>query len=240
MTDSKKSPAHEPLIGMGSTLLHISAPDCAHPIPIHSSLRVIDLSQTIANPGPLGLFAFSLTTVFLSFANAGIVELDFEAVVWCYALAWGGATQWVAGLLEFFKNNLFGATVFCTYGAFWLGLAVFKFVVGSKILSVSSTQAGMALFFSAWGALSIIFLVGSLRVSVALSSIFVPLILAFFTLVGGQYNTTSLRAGGWFGIIAALLAFYLGSAQFLNDMYQSEVLPVGDLSGYWKKRKVGN
>ncbi|KXS22464.1 hypothetical protein M427DRAFT_173170 [Gonapodya prolifera JEL478] len=172
---------------------------------------LVDLGPSIANPGPLGLFAFSLTTVFLSCANAGLVEIDFEAVVWCYALAWGGATQWVAGILEFFKKNIFGATVFCTYGAFWVGLAIFKFAVAGKALTLSgSIQGGMALYFSAWGVLSIVYFIGSLRVSVALAAIFVPLILAFFTLVGGQYSTASLRAGGWFGIMAAAIAFYLG------------------------------
>jgi len=188
----------------------------------------VDVAGTIANPGPLGLFAFALTTALLSSANANIVEGGFLGVVWSYALVWGGATQWTAGILEFFKKNIFGGTVFCTYGAFWIGLGLFQILVSAKVITVdTSIQAGMTAYFACFGIITIVYGIGSTRVNVALTLVFVFLIPTFFLLLGGLYNESSNKAGGWFGIICAALAFYTGSATFLNEVFGSVILPLG-------------
>ncbi len=130
-----------------------------------------------ADPGPLGLAAFALTTFVLSFANAGIIPTAGAAVLGL-ALFYGGAVQLLAGLWEFANKNTFGATAFCTYGAFWMA---FWYLVATKG-DVAARPAGVGIFLIAFGIFTLYMTVAALKTNLALIGVFAFLTLTFFAL----------------------------------------------------------
>ena len=162
----------------------------------------------IADPAPLGLAAFALTTFVLSFVNADIIKV--EPVVFGLALAYGGIAQLAAGMWEFAKGNTFGATAFSSYGAFWLS---FWYLTGHTDLSGASAgdvSNSVGLFLLAWAIFTAYMTVGATRVSGAVLAVFALLTLTFALLSWGEFATsdTITHIGGWFGIATALAAWY--------------------------------
>jgi hypothetical protein len=176
-----------------------------------------------ADPGPLGLAAFALTTSVLSFANAGLVEGAGAAVLGLAAF-YGGAVQIIAGIWEFANRNTFGATAFCTYGGFWLAFWYLVSSGGDK----AAGPGGVGLFLIAFGIFTLSMTVAALRTNGALIAVFAFLTLTFFALgIGAAASAEGLtRLGGWLGIITALLAWYTSFAGVLNSTYKRVVLPV--------------
>ena len=183
----------------------------------------------IADPGPLGLSAFAVTTFVLSAVNAGLIPLGVKTVVLSLALFYGGIVQIIAGIWEFKKNNTFGATAFCSYGAFWLaywGLSVyFKPADG---MSAADTDVALGFFLLSWTIFTAMLMVAVLRTNVALSSTFGALIVTFVLLTSSHlmHSHTLEQLGGWMGLLTAALAFYTAFAGVVNETWKRAVLPV--------------
>ena len=184
----------------------------------------------VANPGPLGLAAFALTTFVLSMFNAGLVSAAGEPVVFGLALAYGGLVQVLAGMWEFRTGNTFGATAFASYGAFWLSFWAF---VQFYEKSVPKADAGHAvgLYLIAWGIFTAYMFVASLRTTAAVALVFVLLAITFFVLgIGNAGDSTGLvKAGGYFGLATAIAAWYASFAEVTNATFGRTVLPVRPL-----------
>ena len=143
-----------------------------------TSAPAVPTLRSLADPGPLGLAAFAMTTFVLSVFNAGILDGALEPVVLPLALFYGGLVQLLAGMWEFAKNNTFGALAFSSYGAFWMSFAAYvKFVVPG--LPADSAHQATGLFLLGWTIFTVYMTVVTLRISVGLMSVFVPLSITF-------------------------------------------------------------
>jgi succinate-acetate transporter protein len=180
----------------------------------------------IADPGPLGLACFALTTFCLSVFNAGLIDPTLEGVVLPLALFYGGTAQVLAGMWEFKKVNTFGALAFTSYGAFWLSFAAYARFVAPGLPSGQAYQA-TGLFLLAWTLFTAYMLVASLRISGALIAVFAVLLLTFIALTWGELAQADgiFRLGGWLGILTALLAWYASAAGVINTTWGRTVLP---------------
>jgi uncharacterized protein len=189
-------------------------------------------AMAIADPAPLGLAAFALTTFVLSFVNAKIVSASAEPVVLAVALAYGGIAQILAGMWEFRNNNTFGATAFTSYGAFWLSLWAFdQFFANSVPKDVLGDALG--LYLVAWGVFTAYMFIASLRTTVAVSLVFILLVVTYALLGIGNWAGVDglVQAGGWFGIATAAAAWYASFAGVTNSTFGRSVLPVKPLRG---------
>ncbi|MBV8541508.1 MAG: acetate uptake transporter [Pseudonocardiales bacterium] len=181
----------------------------------------------IADPGPLGLAGFAMTTFVLSCVNAGLVTKAIEPVVLPLALAYGGVVQLLAGMWEFRKANTFGALAFSSYGAFWLSFAAYaKFVVPGLPTAAAASATG--LFLLAWTIFTAYMTVASLRVSGAVGAVFVVLLATFVFLTIGAYSGDAVMThiGGYLGIVTAALAWYASFAGVTNATFKKTVLPI--------------
>ncbi|WP_263253702.1 acetate uptake transporter [Saccharopolyspora rosea] len=189
-----------------------------------------DPTAHIADPGPLGLAAFALTTFVLSVFNAGLLDKSLEAVVLPLALFYGGLGQLLAGMWEFRKANTFGAVAFTSYGAFWLSFAAYVKFVADGLGPNADTATG--LYLLAWGIFTAYMTVAALRVNVAVLLVFVALTLTFLVLAAGDFTgTTGIgHAGGLIGLVTAVLAWYASFAGVANATWRRTLLPVGPLA----------
>lgn len=184
-----------------------------------------------ADPGPLGLAGFALTTFVLSMFNAGLVSKAGEPVVLGLALAYGGLAQLLAGMWEFRTGNTFGAVAFCSYGAFWLSFwALVTFFAGE--IPAEHLGAALGLYLIAWGIFTTYMFVASLRTTIAIALVFCLLAITYFLLgIGNSSETEGLvEAGGWAGLATAVAAWYASFAAVTNSTFGRVVLPVGPLS----------
>lgn len=187
-------------------------------------------ASTFADPGPLGLGAFALTTFMLSTFNAGLLDVGVESIVFSVALFYGGAVQVFAGLLEYVKGNTFGGTAFCSYGAFWLafwGLGHF-FTPGKGTTAADANQA-VGLFLLAWTIFTVYMFIASARTNTALFVVFGLLLLTFIALTAGKLaeNAGYTHIGGYLGLVTAFGAWYVSFAGVLSSTWKRSVLPVG-------------
>lgn len=174
----------------------------------------------IADPGPLGLAGFGLTTCILSLINAGILSAEAMGVVLALAVAYGGGAQILAGMWEFKKGNTFGATAFTSFGAFWLS---YYFIVKAE------PGAGVAWFLLFFGILTFYLWIGSFYVNKALFLVFLTLTVTFFLLAIGDFGVAGFGImGGWVGLLTGLIALYTSAAGVINDTAGKIVLPVGN------------
>lgn len=196
-----------------------------------ASERVQFVPSPIADPGPLGLAAFALTTFVLSMFNANLVSSGGEPIVFGLALAYGGLAQLLAGMWEFRTGNTFGAVAFSSYGAFWLSFWAF---VQFFEKSVPPADAGHAvgLFLIAWGIFTTYMFVASLRTTAAISLVFVLLAATFFLLGIGNAGAhpNIIKAGGWCGLLTAAAAWYASFAAVTNSTFGRTILPVRPLN----------
>ena len=178
----------------------------------------------MANPAPLGLTGFALTTWLLSLVNAGFYGGESVPMVLSMAFAFGGTAQFFAGLLEFPRGNTFGFVAFCAYGAFWWSFALFVAFFAGK-----TPPAFVGWYLACWGAFTFYMWIGTFRLNRTLQLIFGVLTVTFFLLAFGDlFGMPALKtAGGYGGLITALLAFYLAAAEIINETHGSVVLPIG-------------
>lgn len=187
----------------------------------NSEAAPVAVVARFADPGPLGLAAFALTTFVLSFANANIIPGGAGAVLGL-ALFYGGIGQVIAGIWEFANKNTFGATAFTSYGLFWMA-AWFLLTSGNAV-----TPGGVGLFFLAWGIFTLYMTFASIKTNLVLILVFIALTITFFLLSIGEFsgNATISHIGGYVGILTALFAFYGSFAGVINSTFKRVVLPV--------------
>ncbi|MBU6418794.1 MAG: acetate uptake transporter [Proteobacteria bacterium] len=178
----------------------------------------------LANPAPLGLFGFSLTTWLLCLVNAGFLPGTSVPLVLAMAIAFGGTAQFCAGLMEMAKGNSFGFVAFCSYGAFWWSFALFV-----EFFAKDVPAAAVGQYLLAWGAFTFAMWIGTFALNRALFLIFLALWITFALL--GLANLLGMPSlgtlGGYGGLITALIAFYLAAAEIINEAHGHTVLPIG-------------
>lgn len=182
--------------------------------------------QMIADPAPLGLAAFALTTFLLSLVNVGVLPATAEPVVLGVALAYGGIAQMLAGMWEFRKGNVFGATVFTSYGAFWISFWAYVTFFAEMIPKAQQGSAA-GWYLIAWAIFTTLMLVAALRTTVVLAVLFATVTAAFLMLGLGALGAEPLltSVGGILGLIAAALAWYLALAATVASTFGRPILP---------------
>src|SRR5580692_3852047 len=184
-----------------------------------------------ANPAPLGLAGFGLTTVVLSAINAGLLTGDgptLTAAVVPLAFAYGGVGQIIAGVLEYKNNNTFGTVAFTSYGLFWWWYAFMLWTAGAGWIKAPAPNAvGLALLM--WGVFTLYMWIPTFRVNFCLWTVFLFLWITFFLLAGADLGMgASWRvAGGRLGLLTGLDALYLSFAEVTNATFRRSLLPVG-------------
>jgi len=181
--------------------------------------------SSIANPAPLGLLGFGMTTVLLNLHNAEILPLSVVIVAMGFAL--GGAAQIIAGVMEFKKNNLFGATAFTAYGFFWWSLI---FIWCNPFANTAADPSSMGFYLLLWGIFTLFMSIGSLKHNRATQVVFFSLTLLFFLLSIGDFTGIALIGiiAGYVGIFCGSSAIYSSVAQIVNNEFGKTVLPLGD------------
>jgi succinate-acetate transporter protein len=184
-----------------------------------------------ANPGPLGLAAFALTTFVLSMFNAGLVSDRGLPIVFGLALAYGGLAQLLAGMWEFRTGNTFGATAFTSFGAFWLSYWAFVQFFAKDVPAADAGHA-VGLYLIAWGIFTSYMFVASLRTTTAIAAVFILLAVTFIVLGIGNAGGTSglVKLGGWLGLATAVAAWYASFAEVTNATFGRSVMPTRPLA----------
>jgi succinate-acetate transporter protein len=178
----------------------------------------------LANPAPLGLTGFALTTWMLSMVNAGWFTGANVPMVLASALAFGGFAQFCAGLMEMPRGNTFGFVAFCAYGAFWLTFALFV-----EFFAPGVQAPFVGWWLAMWGLFTFFMWIGTWALNRTLQLIFFVLLITFACLACSDlFGVPMLKmVGGYLGLLTALLAFYLAAAEIINETHGRTVLPIG-------------
>jgi succinate-acetate transporter protein len=202
-----------------------------HPDADPTASAISRLGWAPADPAPLGLAGFAMTTFVLSMFNAQLVGSAGEPVVLGLALAYGGLAQLLAGMWEFRNSNTFGAVAFTSFGAFWLSFAVLVAVFAPQIPAASAGSA-VGLYLWAWAIFTTYMLIASLRTTGAVALVFLLLSVTFILLAAGNSgdNTDVIKWGGYIGLATAVAAWYASFAAVVNSTFKRTVLPVFPLS----------
>lgn len=181
-----------------------------------------------ADPAPLGLAGFALTTFVLSTVNANIVPQALVGGALGAALGYGGLAQFAAGLWEFAKGNTFGATAFCSYGGFWIS---FWWLAEKDLANLGPDgHKVVGVYLLAWGIFTLYMSVAAMKVNMAVLAVFVLLTITFFVLCIAWFDNVStgwLKLGGYLGLATALVAWYTSFAGVTAFTWGRQVLPVG-------------
>jgi succinate-acetate transporter protein len=181
----------------------------------------------LANPGPLGLFAFGLTTVVLSAVNGGLIPHEAVAAVVPLAFAYGGLAQLIAGILEFRTGNTFGMVAFVSYAMFWWWFALLQWTIGAGWLKPPPAAAAATVLL-AWGIFTLLLWIVTFRLNKALWSIFLLLTITFFLLAAGDFGFGTGKLGGYLGLLTGIDALLVGFIEVLNATANRIVIPLGD------------
>ncbi|MGD0996526.1 MAG: acetate uptake transporter [Candidatus Bathyarchaeia archaeon] len=193
-----------------------------------------NLVTKLANPAPLGLLGFGVTTVLLNLVNAGAFPLD--TMILAMGIAYGGLAQVIVGIMEFRKGNTFGTVAFMSYGLFWWSLVMLLVLPKLSFLSGFSAPSAtsMAAYFLMWGIFTFAMFFGTLKANRALQFVFMSLTILFFMLTISELTNNPVLFGnvtfntitGIEGVICGLSAVYLGIAEILNEANHKTVLPI--------------
>jgi succinate-acetate transporter protein len=196
-----------------------------------SAPRVTFVPSPIADPGPLGLAAFALTTFVLSMFNADFVGKGGEPIVFGLAFAYGGLAQLLAGMWEFRTGNTFGAVAFTSFGAFWLSYWAFVQFYATKVPAADAGHA-VGLYLIAWGIFTSYMFIASLRTTGAIALVFILLAATFLLLGIGNAGAhpNIVKWGGYVGLATAAAAWYASFAAVTNATFARTVLPVKPLA----------
>jgi succinate-acetate transporter protein len=182
--------------------------------------------EKLANPAPLGLAGFGLTTLILNIVNADLIDKASIGMVLPVGLFYGGLAQFMAGMWEMKKNNTFGFTAFSSFGAFWMALAIMVILEDAEVIAPVPKE-GMSVLLGAWGLFTAYMTIGTLKISRALQVVFATLTILFFLLACGEHNETVMKIAGWEGIFCAFTALYASAAQVINETWGEYLLPLG-------------
>jgi succinate-acetate transporter protein len=195
------------------------------------------MSEKLANPAPLGLLGFGLTTVLLNLHNAGLFGLN--SMILSMGLIYGGIAQVIVGIMEYRKGNTFGTTAFSSYGLFWISLVALIVLPNmpffGSILTADSTAMGA--YFLMWGIFSAAMFIGTLRSNRALQTVFALVTILFFMLAVREFTGNPVLFGGVTfntitgieGVVCGFSAIYLAVAEVLNEAHKKTLLPIGAL-----------
>jgi len=192
------------------------------------------MTDKLANPAPLGLLGFGMTTVLLNLHNAGLFPLD--TMILAMGLAYGGLAQVIVGIMEFRRGNTFGTVAFTSYGLFWWSLVLLLVLPNNSIFMGLSapTETAMAAYFFLWGLFTFMMFFGTLKTNRALQFVFMSLAILFFMLTIRDLTNNPILFGtftfgnltGIEGVICGLSAVYLAFAEVLNETHKKTVLPI--------------
>ncbi len=187
------------------------------------------MSDKLANPAPLGLLAFGMTTVLLNLHNAGLYPLD--SMILAMGFAYGGIAQIIVGSMEFRKGNTFGTVAFTSYGLFWWSLVVLLLLPKGNLGVEAPNTTALAAYFFIWGLFTLVMFFGTLKTNRILQTVFMSLAILFFLLTARELTGNALVATltGYEGIICGLSAVYLGLAEVLNEANGRTVLPIWEV-----------
>lgn len=190
------------------------------------NMQNLSLQDTTANPAPLGLLGFGMTTVLLNLHNIGLFPLD--AMILGMGFFYGGLGQIIVGIMEWKKNNTFGATAFTSYGLFWVTLVALILLPKTGWVEASSPFA-MGSYLGIWGLFSAVLFLATFRLNRALQVVFGSLVFLFFMLSASDFtgNHDLKVLAGYIGIFCGMAAIYTGLAQVLNEVFDREVAPLG-------------
>lgn len=192
-----------------------------------TNIRDIKITDLSANPAPLGLMGFGMTTVLLNIHNAGFYPMDI--MILSMGFFYGGLAQVIAGIMEWRKGNTFGTTAFTSYGLFWLTLVAIVMIPNiENFAGLKQSSLSFAAYLFMWGLFTLYMFIGTLKGAKALSVVFLALAILFFLLAAGNYlgNPGILRIAGYEGIFTGLAAIYTAMAQVLNESYGRRILPL--------------
>ncbi len=181
-------------------------------------------SKKLANPAPLGLMGFGLTTVLLNIHNAGFFPLT--SMILALGLCFGGLAQIIAGIMEFKKGSTFGLTAFISYGCFWWSLVLLLILPGLGI-GTPSPPAYMACYFAIWGIFTLFMFIGTFKSPAGLRVVFFTLTILFFLLAARDFSGSAAVGiiAGWVGIVCGASAIYLAMAQVIHEQLGRRLLP---------------
>ena len=192
------------------------------------------MSDKLANPAPLGLLGFGMTTILLNLHNAGFFPID--TMILAMGLAYGGLAQVIVGIMEFKKGNTFGTTAFTSYGLFWWSLVLLLLLPNITFFTglTAPTETAMAAYFFVWGLFTFVMFFGTLKTNRALQFVFMSLAILFFLLTIRDLTGNMMLFGditigmvaGFEGIICGSSAVYLALAEVLNGANKKTVLPI--------------
>ena len=187
---------------------------------------LIKIQDTTANPAPLGLMGFGMTTVLLNLHNAGLYSLG--TMILAMGIFYGGISQVIAAIMEFKKNNTFGLTAFGSFGLFWFTLA-FLIIMPAMGWGNAPETPAMVAYLVMWGIFTGVMFIGTLKLNRALQVVFASLTILFFLLAigDGTGSVVITRIAGIEGIFCGLSAIYAALAQVLNSVYGRTVAPLG-------------
>jgi hypothetical protein len=183
------------------------------------------LKHAQANPAPLGLVAFGLTTVLLNFSNDGFFGLS--SMILAMALAYGGTAQIIASAMEYKNGNTFATLAFGSFGFFWYSFAILL-ILPKLNLAAAPDSASLAAYLFMWGVFTAVMFIATIKLSRGLQVIFSTLAILFFLLALGEMtgNTTITLIAGYEGIFVGLSAMYVGLAEVINETFARDVLPI--------------
>ena len=187
------------------------------------------MGDKLANPAPLGLLGFGMTTVLLNLHNAEFYPLG--SMILAMGLVYGGLAQVIAGVMEFKKGNTFGTLAFTSYGLFWWSLVILLLLPNFTLLSPAAiipNNTAMAAYFFMWGMFTLLMFCGTIKTNRAIQFVFSSLTVLFFLLAAVRLTGSSelLLITGIEGIICGASAIYTGIAEVLNEVYDRTVLPL--------------
>jgi succinate-acetate transporter protein len=182
----------------------------------------------VADPAPLGLAAFALTTFLLSAKNAQWTD---GTDAWLgYALGYGGLVQLLAGMWEFRNRNVFGSTAFSTYGGFWIGLGLYILLVAPTAKKTVQIDNDLGWILLAFAIFNTYMLLWATQVNAAVFAVFLTLEATEVILFIGNFtsSTDTVKVGGYVGVVTAAVAWYTSAAGVINGMNERPLLPVGN------------
>lgn len=179
-----------------------------------------------ANPGALGLAGFGFNTILLQLHNLGLIQSFIPLV---YGFIWGGIAQIIAGIIDGRRGDTFGLTAFTSYGAFWIGLALYFLLNWNLPDTVKMDNSGLAWLMIIWGIFTLYMFIGTLRMTVMHSFVFGTLVILFFLLSQVFFGHLDAKVAGWEGLFCGAGAVYGSMAIIWNDKYGRWVLPLGQL-----------
>jgi uncharacterized protein len=185
------------------------------------------MEEKLANPAPLGLMGFGMTTVLLNLHNAGLFELS--TMILAMGIFYGGLAQIIAGIMEFKKGNTFGTTAFTSYGLFWLTLVFLLWFRAGGVVTAAPCETAMAAYLFMWGLFTFCMWIGTFGKPRALQTVFLTLTILFWLLALRDITGNAVigKLAGWEGLFCGFSAIYLAMAEVINEARGRELVPIG-------------